>query len=219
MGPHHITTVADPDCDGFTEEEGDCNPENGLVYPGATEIPYDGHDNDCAGDGDWNDIDGDGYVGVSAEGGDDCDDNNPNVFPGAPEICYDGIDQDCAGDVELENNNDCDGDGHIGRGTEATDCDDEDPNVNPDASEVWYDGRDQNCDGWDDFDQDFDGDPIADERDEYRVGYCLCCGVQLGCRRRCFCDLHRRMAGPWIGYLAVSRCFRASGVARQVAPA
>ena len=100
----------DPDCDGFTRADGDCDPNDGLVYPGATEIPYDGKDNDCAGDGDWNDVDEDGFVGASA-GGDDCDDSNPEVYPGAEEICYDGIDQDCAGDVELENNNDCDGDG------------------------------------------------------------------------------------------------------------
>jgi hypothetical protein len=160
-GPSCDTEI-DPDCDGFTEEEGDCDPNDGLVYPGATEIPYDGKDNDCSGDGDQNDFDGDGYIGSSAEGGDDCDDSNPDVYPGAPEICYDGIDQDCAGDVELENNNDCDGDGFIGRGSGATDCNDEDPEMNPDAEEIWYDGFDQNCDGWDDFDQDQDGDPVAE---------------------------------------------------------
>ena len=152
----------DMDCDGYSESEGDCDDSSALVYPGATEIPYDGRDNDCAGDGDLNDFDGDGYIGIGAEGGDDCDDNNPNAYPGAVEICYDGIDQNCAGDVELENNNDCDGDGFIGRGSGATDCNDEDPDSNPDAEEIWYDGYDSNCDGWDDFDQDMDGDPIAE---------------------------------------------------------
>ncbi len=152
----------DMDCDGFSEADGDCDDSTALVYPGATEIPYDGRDNDCAGDGDLNDLDQDGYVGANADGGDDCDDNNAEVYPGAPEICYDGIDQDCAGDVELENNNDCDGDGHIGRGQDATDCDDTNADVNPEAEEIWYDGIDQNCDQLDDFDQDGDGDPIAE---------------------------------------------------------
>ena len=150
----------DMDCDGFSESDGDCDDSTALVYPGATEIPYDGRDNDCAGDGDLNDLDQDGYIGDSADGGDDCDDNNPSVYPGAEEVCYDGIDQDCAGDVELEDNNDCDGDGHVGRGSGATDCNDEDATVNPDAEETWYDGIDQNCDLQDDFDQDGDGDPI-----------------------------------------------------------
>lgn len=156
----------DADCDGVVDEE-DCDPEDGLVYPGAVEIPYDGKDNDCAGDGDLNDVDGDGYVGTSA-GGDDCNDNNDTVYPGAEEICYDGLDQDCMGDLEAENNNDCDGDGHIGRGTESTDCDDTDPNINPDMEEVWYDGVDQDCDSKDDYDADFDGDQAA----EYGGGDC-----------------------------------------------
>ena len=156
------TNPDDMDCDGYSEADGDCDDSTALVYPGAQEIPYDGRDNDCAGDGDLNDVDGDGYIGVNAEGGDDCDDTNPEAYPGAPEICYDGIDQDCAGDVELENNNDCDGDGYIGRGSDATDCNDEDPNSHPDAEEIWYDGLDNNCDGWDDFDKDMDGDPIAE---------------------------------------------------------
>lgn len=146
----------DADCDGVIDED-DCDPNDGLVYPGAVEIPYDGKDNDCAGDGDLNDVDGDGFIGVNG-GGDDCVDNDPNVYPGAEEICYDGVDQDCAGDLEQENNNDCDGDGHIGRGDEATDCNDSDPEVNPDAIEVWYDGVDQDCDSKSDYDSDFDGD-------------------------------------------------------------
>ena len=156
----------DADCDGVVDEE-DCDPNDGLVYPGAVEIPYDGKDNDCAGDGDLNDVDGDGYIGMSA-GGDDCNDNNATVYPGAEEICYDGLDQDCMGDLEAENNNDCDGDGHIGRGTESTDCDDTDPNINPDMEEIWYDGVDQDCDSRDDYDADFDGDQAL----EYGGGDC-----------------------------------------------
>ncbi|MGC6507114.1 MAG: MopE-related protein [Myxococcota bacterium] len=155
--------TVDADCDGVPDED-DCDPNDGLVYPGAVEIPYDGKDNDCAGDGDLNDVDGDGYVGVNG-GGDDCLDNDPSVYPGAPEICYDGVDQDCGGDLELENNNDCDGDGHVGRGDDATDCNDEDASVNPDQVEVWYDGIDQNCDAHSDYDADFDGEDTVDITD------------------------------------------------------
>ena len=107
-----------------------------------------------------NDVDGDGYIG--GPDGEDCNDNRADTYPGAEEICYDGVDQNCAGDVELENANDCDGDGHIGRGDEATDCDDTDPNVNADAEEIWYNGVDDNCDSHNDYDQDFDGQLSSD---------------------------------------------------------
>ena len=149
----------DSDCDGSYNDV-DCDPNDGLVYPGAPEIPYDGKDNDCAGDGDLNDVDGDGYIG--GPDGDDCNDSRADTYPGAEEICYDGIDQNCAGDLELENANDCDGDGHIGRGEDATDCDDTNPNINADAEEIWYNGVDDNCDSHNDYDQDFDGQ-LSDE--------------------------------------------------------
>ena len=38
----------DPDADGFTEADGDCAPEDGTIYPGATEF-CDGVDNNCDG--------------------------------------------------------------------------------------------------------------------------------------------------------------------------
>ena len=146
-------TGADRDCDGWPNET-DCEPDDEYSYPGADDVPYDGIDNDCAGDGDLVDFDGDGYDGEQV-GGDDCNDNNPDIFPGAPEVCYDDIDQDCAGD---EDANDCDGDGYDGRGDDATDCDDEDPDTSPAAEEIWYDGWDQDCSGYNDSDYDADGD-------------------------------------------------------------
>lgn len=152
----------DFDCDGAADDD-DCAPDDPYTYPGATEIPYDEKDNDCAGDGDLVDVDGDGFIGESA-GGDDCNDGNPEIHPGSAEVCYDGIDQDCDG-LPVDNDsetNDCDGDGHEGRGTSATDCDDEDPAVNPDAAEIWYDGIDQDCDVSSDFDQDGDGEDSDD---------------------------------------------------------
>jgi hypothetical protein len=148
--------ATDADCDGVLDGD-DCEPDNPLAYPGAAEIPYDGVDNDCAGDGDLTDVDGDGHEDPRV-GGDDCNDGNADAYPGAPELCYDGIDQDCDGfPTSLDDEtNDCDGDGHEGRGTEATDCDDTDPAINPDADEVWYNGVDENCDT-NDGDQDLDG--------------------------------------------------------------
>ena len=51
----------DDDGDGFTENEGDCNDEDGRVYPGAEDIYGDGLDTDCDG-GDGVDLDGDGHA-------------------------------------------------------------------------------------------------------------------------------------------------------------
>jgi hypothetical protein len=151
----------DMDCDGYTEAEGDCDDSDPYSNPAADDVPYDGKDNDCAGDGDLTDFDGDGYDSDKV-GGDDCNDGNPAIFPGAEEVCYDGIDQDCAGD---EDSNDCDGDGYPGYPQEeATDCNDNDPAVNPGAEEIWYDGADQNCSGYldSDYDQDGDGDDSSE---------------------------------------------------------
>ncbi len=154
----------DADCDGVPDED-DCDPEDPRTYPGAVELPYDGADNDCAGDGDLMDVDGDGFDGPVGVGP-DCNDNNPEVNPDAAEVCYDGIDQNCDGEpvVGETESPDCDGDGYDGYGVGAPDCDDEDPTVNPGAAEVWYDGADQNCNGhiFSDYDADLDGDDHAD---------------------------------------------------------
>ena len=44
----------------------DCDDNDATTYPGADEV-CDGKDNDCAGDGDLNDVDGDGYIGMNGD--------------------------------------------------------------------------------------------------------------------------------------------------------
>lgn len=162
-GPTEDTALPacdDADDDGVCDAA-DCDPDDPYTYPGANDIPYDGKDNDCAGDGDLVDVDGDGFVGVNG-GGDDCNDGNPTVYPGAAEVCYDGIDQDCGG---TEDSTDCDGDGFDGRGDNASDCDDEDPSIYPGAEEIWYNGVNNDCSNYLDSDYDADGD--GDDHEDY----------------------------------------------------
>jgi len=91
---------ADADGDGFSPCDGDCDDEDPDRNPDATEIPYDGIDQDCDG-ADIVDVDGDLHPAEEA-GGDDCDDLNPDVHPDAEEDCDDGIDNDCDGDIDAE---------------------------------------------------------------------------------------------------------------------
>lgn len=110
----------------------DCNDRNAAQAPGLPEIPYDGLDNDCLGDGDLIDADFDGFPGVLAEDyvGEeyppeyegrplDCADD-PAEFPNAadvnpaqtvPDVPYDGVDGSCDG----SNDYDADGDGYLPR--------------------------------------------------------------------------------------------------------
>lgn len=82
---------ADNDGDGWGDC--DCDDNDPNINPGATEIPYDGIDNDCDAGTLDDDLDGDGYPLAQ-----DCDDNNPDVYPGAPSLCG-GLDYDCDGIV------------------------------------------------------------------------------------------------------------------------
>ncbi len=143
-----VDTV-DNDGDGYAETEGDCNDEDASIHPGASEVPYDGVDQDCNGT-DLTDVDGDGYPG--GPDGSDCADEDASVHPGLDEVPYDGKDQDCDG-TDLT---DVDGDGYPG-GPDGSDCADDDPARNPGVTETPYDGVDQDCDGTDLTDVDGDG--------------------------------------------------------------
>ena len=73
----------------------DCDDSDPDVHPGADEIWYDGIDQNCDGEHDW-DRDGDGAIGADA-GGPDCDDLDPTVSPDGVDVPDDGIDQNCNG--------------------------------------------------------------------------------------------------------------------------
>jgi hypothetical protein len=132
----------------------DCDDANAEIHPSATEVPYDGIDQDCD-DVDLVDVDGDGYVATEVMDGDDCDDAEAGVHPGAAEVCGDAVDQDCRlGDLSCD---EVDGDGD-GFTPEEGDCDDTDAAVNPDVSEQLYNGKDDDCDRFTrDEDIDVDG--------------------------------------------------------------
>ncbi len=85
--------------DGFVADATDCDDADAGSHPGAAETAYDGVDQDCAGDGDADDLDGDGYAGGA--GGVDCDDDDAAIHPGAEETWEDGfVDNDCDGEGE-----------------------------------------------------------------------------------------------------------------------
>jgi hypothetical protein len=84
-----------PDRAGFIGP--DCDDADPSISPAEPyDPPYDGVDQDCAGDSDY-DADRDGFD-ASDWSGTDCDDTLSSVNPSESEICNNGLDDDCSGD-------------------------------------------------------------------------------------------------------------------------
>jgi len=83
-----LVEAQDLDGDGYSGIL-DCDDGNSNVNPGATEIAYNGIDEDCSGS-DLRDVDGDGYDAIIV-GGDDCNDNDATVNPGSSDETKDCV--------------------------------------------------------------------------------------------------------------------------------
>ncbi len=152
---HDMSYYSVGDCWDDPAEIPDWVPVNGFpvlsadeVNPGADETWYDGLDQDCAGNDDFDqDADGydvDTYRNASGQYGDDCDDLAGDTNPGAVDAWYDGIDADCAGNNDFDQ--DGDGYGQNGSGL-GVDCDDTDRLVSPAGTETCATAYDDDCDG------------------------------------------------------------------------
>ncbi len=138
---------------GYVADATDCDDTDFAVNPDAVEVCGDLTDNDCDGNTDDVDADGDGIVSDACAGGSDCDDDDASVFPGATDAWYDGVDADCAGDSDY----DADADGYDSDSYGGTDCDDTTSAAYPGGPDTWYDGIDGDCAGDSDYDADADG--------------------------------------------------------------
>ncbi len=145
-----VSIDGDGDGRAATEAGGsDCDDTDPEIHHGATEVWYDGVDQDCDSASDF-DADMDGYDSeIYASDGTDCDDEDGSIYPGAPETWYDGLDGDCSGGDDF----DADGDGYEG-GPAGDDCDDTSTEAYPGGVEgLEPDLVDNDCDGT--VDEDF----------------------------------------------------------------
>lgn len=180
----------DDDGDAFTRDGGDCDDSDATIFPGADEVWYDGVDQDCGGDDDF-DQDGDGFRQADApdHAGQqpDCNDKSADIYPFAPDTWYDNVDSDCQDNDDF----DADFDGVRSKTGAGDDCDDEPADdaehggpgaaaTYPGAQDAWYDGVDQDCAGDDDFDQDADGyvaEQWFDDATPPATLWCASCGT------------------------------------------
>ena len=143
--------TSDGDGDGYTSCESDCNDTDNAINIDATEIWYDGVDQNCDGWSDY-DQDGDGFDSIDYNG-DDCDDEDDTINLDATEIWYDGVDQDC----DTLSDYDADYDGQDSESYGGEDCDDADPDTYAGAPDTPYDGIITDCLNANDYDADGDG--------------------------------------------------------------
>jgi len=88
----NFTEDLDLDNDGFNRAPGpDCNDSNPGINPNATDVNYNGVDEDCRG-GDDLDADNDGF-----NRGPDCNDANATMSPGRKEVKGNFVDENCDG--------------------------------------------------------------------------------------------------------------------------
>ncbi|MBK9649572.1 MAG: hypothetical protein IPO67_31220 [Deltaproteobacteria bacterium] len=146
-------TLGDGDGDGVLVTSGDCDDNNAEVNPDATEVWYNGVDENC--DGNDADQDGDTFVDAAyVTAFPDWQTRFPLHAGFTEGDCWDDPDDGSFLEEAVLN------------GLTLT------PDlVSPNAEDAWYDGVDQNCDGANDFDQDGDGfDSANDERVDGSVG-------------------------------------------------
>jgi len=154
-------SCSDDDNDNFYIENGcgtaiDCNDSVDTIYPGASEIPNDGIDQDCDGSdytpttfSTWyRDFDDDGYGDPTDSTGSviqpagyvldntDCDDSDINERPG--QIWYEDSDEDSYGNDSVTRT-DCER--PTGYVLNNTDCNDSDIDEYP--GRIWYDDSDE----------------------------------------------------------------------------
>ena len=152
--------VYENDCDqpdGFVDNSDDCDDLDATINIYASEIWYDGVDQNCDSWSDY-DQDGDGFDSANdpdldGEVGDDCDDEDFDVNTDAAELWYDGVDQNC----DYWSDFDQDGDGFDSESYGGDDCDDSDSEIYPGAPDSPYDDIITDCDNASDYDADSDG--------------------------------------------------------------
>jgi hypothetical protein len=148
---------------GYDAINGKAQPSAADVHPDATETWYDGVDEDCATDDDF-DQDGDGDPSDSQRNragsvGEDCNDTDGSINSDAAETWYDGIDQNCDGASDYDQDRDGYDSSSYSYGT-ADDCDDTKASVHPSTP-----GDEVNEDCGTAYDDDCDGNLNDDDAD------------------------------------------------------